>query len=85
MAVKLCTASGYCIRCQGNIEAAFNSINNIDGNKFVCCGGNCIRISDVSTVETVEREMAPDDDDEDLRPHTRGNGPELSGGRAFDH
>ena len=41
------------MKCEGTLDDVFNAINSKDAGKFLCCGGDCIRIDDISTIQTV--------------------------------
>jgi hypothetical protein len=61
VSVKICTASGFCMTCDGTLDSAKKAIKGADN--FICCGKKCIRKTDISTIE--ELMVRPPDDGDD--------------------
>jgi hypothetical protein len=67
--------------CEGTVDDVLNTIRKTPNrNSFMCCGGDCIKIADISTIQTVREERPPDDDD-DGRPVVRGVEVDVEGPR----
>ena len=67
--VRICTTGGGgCIWCKKNTARKVRSkIENLEkaGKTFYCCGNQCVRIENISTITEEESKTPPETDDDD--------------------
>ena len=68
--VKICTTGKACIRCAGTTSGdVVKELEKLEknGSKYLCCGNQCVRIDQITTI--VEESQTPpktDDDDHSI-------------------